>query len=227
MSGLTPRPRLPKASRMTRTTVCRAIPPRMLPTATSRLPDIAADTVMAISGRLVATASTMSPPRALPRCSRASRTSVAFESWMPATHTTAAAATKMTTRRAKGNESTHRSDHRSPWHPMLLCGGCRGVRRRGSAEPRSPRPSTRQRIGRPARPRALVPGQSTFGRIKRSVLTIAGGTSTTTATMIAVTPIGALWGCPPKRSTASQLRPQRGRAPEPTPTSCARRSRVR
>ena len=82
------------------------MPPRTLPTATPRLPAAAALTVMAISGRFVATARMISPPKALPMCQRASSTSVVFESWMPATHTTAAAATKTITTSQNGSEFT-------------------------------------------------------------------------------------------------------------------------
>ena len=88
------------------TTVCSAMPPRMLPTATSMAPLIAAVTVMAISGRFVATASTIRPPRALPRCSRSSRTSVVFDSWIPAIQMTAPATTKMTTSSQSGRPLT-------------------------------------------------------------------------------------------------------------------------
>ena len=70
------RPRTPNASRATSTTVWMAIPPRRFPTATPTLPDTAAATVMAISGRFVAMLSRMTPPRAAPRCSRSASTSV-------------------------------------------------------------------------------------------------------------------------------------------------------
>ena len=69
-------PRTPNASSATSTTVCSAIPPSRLPTATPTLPDTAAATVMAISGRLVAMLRRMTPPSAAPRCSRSASTSV-------------------------------------------------------------------------------------------------------------------------------------------------------
>jgi hypothetical protein len=89
------------------------MPPRMLPAATSSEPETAALTVMAISGRLVATARTMSPPSALPRWSRESRTSVVFDSWMPATQMTAAPAGVSQGRRVAPGHRTvlaHRED---------------------------------------------------------------------------------------------------------------------
>ncbi len=52
------------------------MPPRMLPIATERSPEIAALTVMAVSGRFVATASMIVPPSASPRCNRVDSTSV-------------------------------------------------------------------------------------------------------------------------------------------------------
>ena len=73
------------------------MPPRMLPTATPRLPDSAALAMMAISGRLVATASRISPPSAEPRCSRVDSTSVWSDSWMPATQIAPAAPMKTIT----------------------------------------------------------------------------------------------------------------------------------
>jgi hypothetical protein len=56
----------PNTSRTTSTTVCIAIPPRMLPVATPRLPRSAALEVMAISGRLVTIARIIRPPSASP-----------------------------------------------------------------------------------------------------------------------------------------------------------------
>src|SRR3954470_2335924 len=49
---------------------------------------------MAISGRLVATASRISPPRAWPRCRRSARTSVLSDRKIPAIQMVAALATK-------------------------------------------------------------------------------------------------------------------------------------
>jgi hypothetical protein len=115
------------------------MPPRMLPTATDTSPDSAALTVMAISGRFVATASTMSPPSALPMCSRSSSTSVVFESWMPATQVTAAAATKITIRSQRGRESTRRGN--SSRRAVSGSGPRRSAvaRERGAAAPTSTR----------------------------------------------------------------------------------------
>ena len=61
---------------------------------------------MAISGRLVATASRITPPSAVPRCSRVERTSVWFDSAMPAIQTAAAAATKISEVAHRGSDST-------------------------------------------------------------------------------------------------------------------------
>ena len=77
---------------------------------------VAALTVMAISGRLVATASTTMPPIALPRCSFASMTSVVFDSWMPAIQITAAPATKISASMPRGSESIWSS--KRPRHPL-------------------------------------------------------------------------------------------------------------
>ena len=63
-------------SSTTSTTVWIAIPPRMLPTAIPRVFATAAEAVMAISGRFVATASRITPPIASPSPSRVSSTSV-------------------------------------------------------------------------------------------------------------------------------------------------------
>jgi len=54
--------------------------------------------VMAISGRLVTMASSIKPPSASPRPKREESTSVVLESRMPATHTKAAAPTKIRAR---------------------------------------------------------------------------------------------------------------------------------
>jgi hypothetical protein len=67
----------------------------MLPTATPTLPDTAALTVIAISGRFVAIASMINPPSAAPKCSCSDSTSVWSDSWIPATQMAAAAATKI------------------------------------------------------------------------------------------------------------------------------------
>jgi hypothetical protein len=72
----------------------------MLPVAMSRFPWIAAVVMIAISGRLVAIASRIAPPIASPRPKRFERTSVAFESLMPASQTNAEATTKPTIRSA-------------------------------------------------------------------------------------------------------------------------------
>ena len=71
-------------SSITRTTVWIAIPPRMLPIAIPRSCASAAEAVIAISGRFVATASRIAPPRASPSPSRMSSASVELESRIPA-----------------------------------------------------------------------------------------------------------------------------------------------
>jgi len=83
---------------MTSTIVCTAMPPIRLPAARSRLPFAAAETVMATSGRLPAIASRTTPPSASPSPKRRSRTSVVFESAVPAIQVATAPAAKMTTR---------------------------------------------------------------------------------------------------------------------------------
>src|SRR4051794_17628811 len=105
------------------------MPPRMLPTATPRLPDSDALATMAISGRLVAIANRMSPPSADPRWRRVDNTSVWSDSAMPAIQIAAAAAMK-----AAANAHTGRFDTRAPFttarasdaptdHPRLPGGG--------------------------------------------------------------------------------------------------------
>src|SRR5438445_4476391 len=76
------------------TIVCTAIPPIRLPAAKSRCPPAAAETVIAISGRVPATASSRMPPSSWPRPRRASSASVVFESATPAAHIAAAPAAK-------------------------------------------------------------------------------------------------------------------------------------
>jgi len=61
-----------------------AMPPRMLPVAMSKLCCTAAALTIAISGRLVANANRINPPRACPSPKRESISSVVLESWMPA-----------------------------------------------------------------------------------------------------------------------------------------------
>jgi hypothetical protein len=82
-----------------------AIPPRMLPTATPMLCERAALAVMAISGRVVTIASSIRPPSASPRPRREESTSVVLESLMPATHTKAAAPTKISSKIGKDSDS--------------------------------------------------------------------------------------------------------------------------
>ena len=65
----------------------------------------AALTVIAISGRFVATAS-RTPPRAEPKCSRLESTSVVSESWTPATQIAAAHARKINSCTREGREDT-------------------------------------------------------------------------------------------------------------------------
>lgn len=72
----------------------------MLPIATPMCPDAAAATVMAISGRFVAMASSTTPPIAEPRCKRSSSTSVVSDSRTPANQMTPAHAAKI--RRSRG-----------------------------------------------------------------------------------------------------------------------------
>ena len=84
-------------SSTTSTTVWIAIPPRMFPIAIPRLCESAAETTIAISGRLVAIASRIAPPSASPRPSRVSSTSVELERWMPATQIAPAATAKIRT----------------------------------------------------------------------------------------------------------------------------------
>src|SRR5690349_1511802 len=71
------------------------MPPRMLPTATPMLPASAALTVIASSGRFVATASRITPPSAVPRCHRVASTSVWLDNEIPAIQTVTAATRKM------------------------------------------------------------------------------------------------------------------------------------
>jgi len=74
------------------------MPPIRLPAASPRFPFAAAETVIATSGRLPATASRTTPPRASPRLKRRSRTSVVFDSAVPAIQVAIAPAAKTTTR---------------------------------------------------------------------------------------------------------------------------------
>src|SRR5437588_9141199 len=73
-------------SQATSTIVCTAIPPIRLPAARPRFPRAAAETVIASSGRLPATARNSIPPSSSPRPSRATSASVVFERLVPATH---------------------------------------------------------------------------------------------------------------------------------------------
>jgi hypothetical protein len=68
------------------------------------LPEIAALTVIAISGRLVATESRTTPPSAAPRWSRSASTSVYLDSEMPAPQITAAEARKIASRTREGRD---------------------------------------------------------------------------------------------------------------------------
>ena len=83
------------ASRSTSTSVCIAIPPRRFPVAMPRLPLTAAEAVIAISGRVPATPSRISPPSASPRLKRSSTTSVLSDRNTPATHVAADATRKI------------------------------------------------------------------------------------------------------------------------------------
>src|SRR5690242_4527554 len=78
------------------------MPPRMFPTATPTLCAADALTTMAISGRLVATASRIRPPSAAPRWSLVDSTSVWLDSWIPATQIAAAAMTKINNKTSVG-----------------------------------------------------------------------------------------------------------------------------
>jgi len=114
VSGLLPRTAMSSAAR---TTVWIAMPPSRLPTAMPRLWWIAAVEVMAISGRLVPTASKIVPASACPRWKRLERESVVSDSQMPAAQTIAAETTKMPTRAKIGREW---SIEAPPYE--LLCG---------------------------------------------------------------------------------------------------------
>jgi hypothetical protein len=112
-----------------------AMPPTRVPTATDRLFDAAAPTVIATSGRLVAKASRIRPPSADPRCSRASSASVALDSWMPATQITTAAATNTATS-ASDDIYTPRSAGRSqPFSPRFTPPRLASVKRPGCGRP--------------------------------------------------------------------------------------------
>ncbi len=77
---------LPDAmSQTTSTIVCTAIPPIRLPAAMSRWPSTAAETVIATSGKLPATASSSNPPSSSPRPRRESSALVVFDNATPAT----------------------------------------------------------------------------------------------------------------------------------------------
>src|SRR4051794_10687361 len=109
-----------------------AMPPRMLPTATSVCPATDALTTIAISGRFVAIASRISPPSADPRCSRSDSKSVWSESWTPATQIAAAADRKISTSTATGRLDTN--------SPDLGAGGCHpAVPERSELETRTSR----------------------------------------------------------------------------------------
>jgi hypothetical protein len=88
---------------MTSTIVWTAIPPIRLPAARGRFPFAAAETVIAISGRLPATASRTTPPSASPSPKRRSMTSVVFDSAVPAIQMAMAPIAK--TRTSSGVES--------------------------------------------------------------------------------------------------------------------------
>ena len=91
-------------SQTTSTIVCTAMPPIRLPAARPRLPCAAADTVIASSGRLPATASSRTPPSSSPRPSLKSSASVVFERLMPASHVAPAPATNTTTSHGVASE---------------------------------------------------------------------------------------------------------------------------
>ncbi len=95
------------ASQMTSTIVCTAMPPMRLPAARPRLPFATAETVIAISGSVPAIASRTTPPSASPRSKRRSRTSVVFDSAVPATQVAIAPAAKTTTSSGVESDPTY------------------------------------------------------------------------------------------------------------------------
>src|SRR5579884_1471075 len=96
-------------SQTRRTIVCTAMPPIRLPAASPRFPCAAAETVIASSGRLPASARSSRPPSSSPSPRRVSSTSVVFESAIPATHVAAAPAAKTTTRSGVPSDDTLRT----------------------------------------------------------------------------------------------------------------------
>ena len=99
----------------------------MLPIAIPRSCASAADAVIAISGRFVATASRIAPPRASPSPSRMSSASVELESRIPASQTVAAAARKIRTSGARPRPANTRQFVSDQEH---------GYRRSSSSSPR-------------------------------------------------------------------------------------------
>ena len=94
-------------SHTTSTSVWMAIPPIRLPAASPRWPWLAADTVIAISGRLPAIASRIIPPCSSPSPRRRSSESVVLERKIPASQVAPAPATKTSTRSGVERPLTH------------------------------------------------------------------------------------------------------------------------
>src|SRR3954451_3660638 len=88
--------------------VWTAMPPIRLPAASPRFPAAAAETVIATSGRVPATARKSRPPRSEPSPSRTSSASVVFERRTPAPQVAAAAAANTATRSSEDSPPTGR-----------------------------------------------------------------------------------------------------------------------
>src|SRR6185312_9138165 len=86
--------------------VCIAMPPIRFPAASARLPEAAAEIVIASSGSDPASASRIRPPSASPSPSRASSASVVFESKTPAAQVAPEPARKIRTRRGEPSPAT-------------------------------------------------------------------------------------------------------------------------
>src|SRR3954447_1020696 len=93
-------------SQRSSTIVWIAMPPIRFPAASARLPEAAAEMVIASSGSDPASASRIRPPSSSPRPSRASSASVVFESRTPAAQVAAEAARKIRTRRGEPSPAT-------------------------------------------------------------------------------------------------------------------------
>src|SRR6266404_3009531 len=141
----------------------------MLPAARSRWPLETADTVMAISGSVPATARRTTPPSASPRPKRRSRKSVVFESAVPATHVAIAPAPKTTTRSGVDRDPTPRSLTKLS-AGLKMSGGRRSVAHNPQSKGRlnelgSARVARRQRRTDPAQARLRPGALSRDGRV--------------------------------------------------------------